>query len=254
MTRENKYGEWARYFSEGYVHDEYEMLRSTAHHHANNFMRGVREGTIKIEDDFTLVSSNPELDNWVEGNQSLLSNLVCDIQSHIESVSDFALPAHDIRQILLKDAAEALRFSAMEKPQGYKSTFAIPTFAHDIGRLLEGRFYCEENPHYNWIPHAQLSFLLLKEILDKPDYISMPQALKHHFLYAVLAHSGDNGKSYMSRAVQACDRMQLIGAEGFFRAVSYGVCLMNADIKYPEDEAFETDLPDMNDHDLPPIK
>lgn len=249
MDIKNKYGVWSDFFASGYSDNNYRMLRRLTDDISLDFMRGIEQGKIKVDDGLTCHSSAPELDRWVAENDFLLAQLVRDIQSHILSVVDFALPAHDERQILFKDAAEGLRFYQMEQPQGYKSTFVIPMFSHDIGRLLEGRLYDPQaNPHENWISHSHLSFLLLKKILDQPCYTEMPQSLKEHFLYAVLAHSGDNGKSYMSRAVQTCDRMQLIGAEGLYRSLSYGVCLMGADIKYPDDSSYQYSLPDMYDH------
>lgn len=250
MNKEKIYGVLADLFTTEYSALDYQMLRLTAHHHMTQFMRGVDEGYIKIDDDLTPFSNNPVLDQWVGDNDGMLSDLVQEIQSYILAAVQFALPAHDERQILFKDAAEGLRFYQMEKPQGYKSTFVIPMNFHDWGRLLEGRLHDPvKNPPDNWIPHSHLSFMMLKRTLDQPQYATMPKELKNHFLYAVLAHSGDNGKSYMSRAVQTCDRMQLIGAEGFYRALSYGVCLMDGKIKYPDDPSYQYALPDtFDDH------
>jgi len=249
MNKEKKDGVWGDFFQSGFSSEIYERLSAGAVLGANAFMAGVISGQIVIDDGVTPQSFNHELDQWVLANDVLLTELVRDIQSHIYSVVGFSLPAHDERQIMFKDAAEGLRFYQMEKPEGYKATFVIPMFAHDIGRLLEGRFYDPlQNPHEKWTPHSKFSFLMLNAILDQPKYQSMPKALKDHYLYAVLAHSGDNGNSYMSRAVQTCDRMQLIGAEGFYRALSYGTCLMEADIRYPDDPSFEHTLPNMFDH------
>ena len=237
MTKnDNQYGVWTGYFA---GHYKYDRLKTAAKLYTDFFKANVY-----------LTDDNPVLDAWVATPeaQKMLTALVIDVQNHVLSVAEFALPAHDIRQILFKDPAEALRFYQIEKLQGFKSTFPIPTNFHDIGRLLEGRFFHPDNPHDNWIPHSQLSFLLLKAILDKPDYQAMPQALKNHFLYAVASHSGDNGQTFMSRAVQTCDRMQLIGSEGLFRALSYVVCLMDGHIKYPVWQDYKNDLPDMKDH------
>ena len=212
-------------------------------------MHGVKDGNIKIHDNLTQFSQHPELDEWVEKNGPVLAQLVQDMQNCISSIAQYALPAHDQRQIMFKDAVEGLRYYVMEKPQGYKSTFPIAMFGHDLGRLVEGFFYDpEQNPHDEWIPHAQLSFLLFKDILDQPTYKDMPRLLKDHYLYAVLAHSGDNGSSYMARAVQTCDRQQLYGAEGFYRALSYLICFMDGDIRYPDDPAYQHTLPNMLDH------
>jgi len=235
----NQYGVWSNWFNDGYRQEAYDHLRVQA----------------KFETEFFLSSTNltdddTALDEWVltSQGQNMLVALVTDIQTHIKTVSSFSLPAHDIRQILYKDAIEGLRFSQMENLQGFKETFMIPMISHDVGRLLEGRFFHSDNPHENWIPHSQLSYLLLKAVLDRPDYKDMPQKLKNHFLYAVAGHSGDNGQTYMSRAVQTCDRMQLIGPEGFFRALSYVVCLMEGNIKYPVRESYKNDLPEMIKH------
>lgn len=240
MTEENnEYRVLDFWFQNGYCPDTYALLKARA----------------QIETDFFLSSINlhdedTKLDAWVATPtaQNMLVALTDDIHQNILSFSKFALPAHDIRQICFKDAAEGLRFYQMEEPQGFKSTFLIPMIGHDFGRLVEGYFFHRDNPHDNWIPHSQLGYLSLKAILDKPAYAAMPQTLKNHFLYAVAAHSGENGKTYMSRAVQTCDRMQLIGPEGFLRALSYVVCLMEEGIKYPVWGNYKNDLPDMNDH------
>lgn len=248
MNKEIKYGVWQEFFNEEFSQEKYNALSEQATHRATVFMQAVRNGEINITDDLTPFSQDAVLDRWVAENDELLAQLVHDIQSHILSAVEFSLPAHDERQILFKDASEGLRFYQMEKPEGYKSTFVIPMFAHDIGRLLEGRMFHPDNPHDHWTPHSRFSFMMLQDILEQPQYVSVPKALKDHYLYAVLSHSGDNGESYMSRAVQTCDRMQLIGAEGFYRALSYGTCLMNADIKYPDNPSYQTTLPNMFEH------
>ncbi len=240
---------WDRFFAMSYDPQSYEGLRREADSLTIPFFQSVWGGVVSPDGDAT-PDENPVLDAWVQSaeGEETLAALVTDIQNHIATVAGAALPAHDIRQILFKDSSEALRFYHMERPQGFKSAFVIPTFCHDIGRLLEGNFFHPENLHAKWIPHAKLSFLLLKEILDKPDYAAMPRDLKNHFLYAVLAHSGENGKTFMSRAVQACDRMQLVGPEGFFRANAYGLCLLRADIKCPEHDSYRVDLPVFGHH------
>jgi hypothetical protein len=249
MTDNLKFGEWGYYFSQNYATKSYDALKSEAWDETGHFLREIERCGICLDDGLDNISHRPELDAWVAANDVMLTKLVRDLQTHIQSTVEYALPAHDERQIDFKDASEGLRYYWGDKPTGYKSTFVIPMFIHDIGRLLEGRLYTpEENAIGNWIPHSQLSFLLLKKIIDKPDYADMPYELKAHFLYAVLAHSGDNGKSFMSRAVQTCDRMQLIGAEGFFRALSFASCLMDADIKYPSDDTYIYNLPSMYDH------
>ncbi len=237
---------WGDYFANGYAPDSYADLRIKAEALSTEFFQQAWPSFDDLKEEYT----NPELDAWVDSKdgQTMLSLLVWDIQSHIDSVKAYALPAHDIRQILFKDASEALRFYQMERPEGYKSTFVIPTFSHDIGRLLEGRFYHPDNAHEKWIPHSKFSYVLFNDILSKDEYKDMPKELKNHFLYAVLAHSGENGKTFMSRAVQACDRMQLIGPEGFFRAHAYGLCFLDADIKYPNDDVYKTDLPIFGKH------
>lgn len=250
MNKEKKYGVWTKYFASGVDWDFYNLIKLHAQRSVDLFMQGVDLGHIKVKDDLTPDSQNPELDRWVSENDHILTELVYDIQKHVLAIAEYALPAHDERQFMFKDASEGLRYCMMEKPQGYKATFPISMFAHDsLGRSYEGFYYDPvNNPTDNWIPHAQMSFLMLKDILDQPKYGSMPRLLKDHHLYAVLAHSGDNAKSYMSRAVQSCDRMQLIGAEGFYRALGFVVCLKDADIKYPDDDSYNYNLPSMYEH------
>ncbi len=208
-----------------------------------------QQGLTQEDQDLTRFGKIENLDTWVvsDAGQNALARLAQDLQDRIRKVGHYALPAHDLRQILYKDATEGLRFAKYEEPQGYKSAFIIPMFCHDIGRLLEGKFFKLGLPMSEWIPHNQLSYLLLRETLD--DHPEIPTHLKNHFLYAVLAHSGENGKTYMSRAVQACDRMQMIGPEGFFRAVSFMMGLLpNGELAYPHEEAYQRELPHLWHH------
>lgn len=212
----------------------------------------------KSRTDFFLANFQPndavadaEVEAWLENsdNQDLLAEFVGDLQDFIAKTRDRALPAHDERQISFKDAAGALRFYQMEELTGLEATGVIPATFHDVGRFVEGAWYHPtKNPHDHWIPHAQLSFLVFQKILASPKYQGMPDRLKDHYLYAVLEHSGQNGATFMSRMTQACDRMQLIGAEGFFRGLAYGVCLMGGKIAYPEGGEFSRDLPNYGDH------
>lgn len=238
-------------FPRCYDPSTYEGLRQRARDAVLGFMRDAYGNfNLAATDDLTTASHCPELDRWchsLQGQQTLVA-LVQDIHGIVDGLEDYALPAHDQRQILFKDAAEALRFATMEKPEGYKSLFVIPAFAHDVGRLVEGIYHDAANNHDNWIPHAHFSFLMFRALLDRPAYADIPPLIKNHMLYAVAAHSGVNGNTYMAQAVQACDRVQLIGPEGFFRGVVYVAGLMGGGIAYPKDKGFVQDIPDMHDH------
>lgn len=216
-------------------------------------------GQAKNQTDFFLANFQPndavadaDVEAWLENseNQDLLAEFVGDLQDFVAKTRDRALPAHDERQISFKDAAEALRFYQMEGLTGLEATGVIPATFHDAGgRFVEGAWYHPtENPYHQWIPHAQLSFLVFQKILASPQYQGMPDRLKDHYLYAVLVHSGQNGITFMSRMTQACDRVQLLGAEGFFRALAYVVCLMNGKIGYPEGDTCARNLPDFGYH------
>lgn len=212
----------------------------------------------KSRTDFFLANFQPndavadaEVEAWLENsdNQDLLAEFVGDLQDFIAKTRDRALPAHDDRQISFKDAAEALRYYQMEGLTGLEATGVIPATFHDVGRFVEGAWYHPtENPYHQWIPHARFSFLVFQKILASPKYQEMPDRLKDHYLYAVLVHSGQNGITFMSRMTQACDRVQLLGAEGFFRALAYVVCLMNGEIGYPEGDRCARNLPDFGYH------
>lgn len=241
---------WNYFDSTDVTVQSYEELKRQARQAALAF-DFARSGSMTYEDmGLSHHADIPELDHWVTSGRGgmVLTSLVEELHARISHFGRYALPAHDLRQILFKDTAEGLRFAEYEEPQGYKSAFIIPMVAHDIGRLLEGRFYRLNIPHDYWIPHSQLSFLMLRDVLDAYG-TSIPERLKNHFLYAVLAHSGENGKTYMARAVQTCDRMQLVGPEGFFRAISYMVGMLpEGKIAYPRDEKYLSDLPNMWDH------
>ncbi len=226
----------------GYNAEAYEVLRLKAKNQTGFFLANFQPDN---------EAADEEVEAWLENsdNQDLLAELVGDLQDFVAKTRNRALPAHDDRQISFKDAAEALRFYQMEGLTGLKATGVIPATFHDVGRFVEGAWYHPtENPHDHWIPHAQLSFLVFQKILASSKYQEMPDRLKDHYLYAVLAHSGQNGATFMSRMTQACDRVQLLGAEGFFRALAYVVCLMNGKIAYPEGEEFSRDLPNYGEH------
>lgn len=226
----------------GYNAEAYQGLRAKAKNQTDFFLAKFQPND---------AVADAEVEAWLENsdNQDLLAEFVGDLQDFVAKTRDKALPAHDDRQISFKDAAGALRFYQMEGLTGLKATGVIPATFHDVGRFVEGAWYDPtENPHDHWIPHAELSFLVFQKILASPKYQGMPHRLKDHYLYAVLEHSGQNGATFMSRMTQACDRMQLIGAEGFFRGLAYGVCLMGGKIAYPEGEKFSRDLPNYGEH------
>lgn len=226
----------------GYNAEAYQKLRGQAKNQTDFFLT-----RFQTHDK----AADADVETWLENseNQDLLAEFVGDLQDFVAKTRDRALPAHDERQISFKDAAEALRYYQMEGLTGLKATGVIPATFHDVGRFVEGAWYDPtENPHDHWIPHARFSFLVFQKILASPQYQGMPDRLKNHYLYAVLVHSGQNGITFMSRMTQACDRMQLIGAEGFFRGLAYGVCLMGGKIAYPEGEEFSRDLPNYGEH------
>lgn len=242
---EQTYGVWGEFFDgDAPLAQDYHAL---AHHAALETKVFLRQ--LNLDDSLDPQRNNSELDAWCESvqGQKLLIDLTHDIIRHIKSVGHFALPAHDLHQIFAKDAVEALRFAAMEKPEGYKAAFLIAAMAHDIGRLLEGRLYDSKHPYRDWIPHAQLSFMLLGKILNQDVYADMPAALKAHFLYAVLGHSGSNTQTYIARATQVCDRWSgLHGAEGFFRAATFIPFIMRGSAGYLPEEKYKTELPPYN--------
>lgn len=226
----------------GYNAKAYQGLRAKAQHRTDFFLARFQTHN---------EAADAEVETWLENsdNQDLLAELVGDLQDFVAKTRDRALPAHDDRQISFKDAAEALRYYQMEGLTGLKATGVIPATFHDVGRFVEGAWYHPtDNPYHQWIPHAQFSFLVFQKILASPKYQGMPDRLKDHYLYAVLVHSGQNGITFMSRMTQACDRVQLLGAEGFFRALAYVVCLMNGEIGYPEGDACAWNLPDFGHH------
>lgn len=202
-----------------------------------------------LDTTLTPESSCTELDRWCASDegQRLLTHLTKDVIWHIKAAGQFAMPAHDLHQIFAKDAIEALRFAAMESPSGYKQIFPIAALCHDIGRLLEGKLFDPTRPYGQWIPHAELSYLLLNKILSQDAYHAMPYTLKAHLLYAVLGHSGTNTQTYIARATQVCDRWSgLHGAEGFFRAATFVPHIMGGMVGYPPDKKYCGDLPTYN--------
>lgn len=226
----------------GYNAEAYQKLRGQAKNQTDFFLAKFQTHN---------EAADADVEAWLENseNQDLLAELVGDLQDFVARTRDRALPAHDERQISFKDAAEALRYYQMEGLTGLEATGVIPATFHDVGRFVEGAWYhSTKNPHNHWIPHARFSFLVFQKILASSKYQGMPDRLKDHYLYAVLVHSGQNGITFMSRMTQACDRVQLLGAEGFFRALAYVVCLMNGKIGYPEGDTCAQNLPDFGYH------
>lgn len=145
--------------------------------------------------------------------------------AYFQTHGHMVAPAHDLRHMLVKDMAEALRFAEEGPVTGYKRFFLIASLWHDMGRLLEAHFDEAGIEPGAKVPHAILSFGLLRDFLDKEGG-DLPEPLREQLLYAVQAHSGRNGNCFIARAVQRADRFQLLGAEGFLRAIAYdgGVC------------------------------
>ncbi|OIN85494.1 MAG: hypothetical protein AUJ12_09295 [Alphaproteobacteria bacterium CG1_02_46_17] len=256
----NRLGVWQKYFIKPYDQESYGILRAGARLRSDNFLKDVRDKAINVDDGFDSASHCPELDKWVESEtgQTTLASLLEELQDLVKSSFELLedrqtrtrqqlLPIGHDKWQMAKDAAEALRYLEMERPQGYKAAFVIPTAFHDLGRILEGWMMDDKNPHTNWVPHAQLSFLMLDDVLSQQKYQAIPKELKNHFLYAVLAHSySENGQSYMSRAVQACDRMQLIGPEGVFRAWTFiPAYKLDGAVGYPKNGLYNQELPQM---------
>lgn len=248
---------WERFFPMERTREAYEQLRLECSLGAKHFLADIWDGRMALEDGLDPDSRDPDLDRWVSWprSQNILLDLVCDLEGlcaasfdrlreyQMDSRKQIEPIAHDQWQ-MSKDKAEAIRFSEMERPKGYKACMTIPTSYHDIGRIAEG-WWGDICAHDEWhIPHAELSFVMLLEVLSKPDYNEIPLKLKQHFLYAVLAHSyRENGVTYMSRAVQACDRMQLVGPEGIIRAMSYmSAYVKDGGIGYPEGQ-YNAELP-----------
>lgn len=253
-------GVWSKYFRQGFDPEAYASLTRSALQRSSAFMRSFETGEIGIRDENSSASLRPDLDGWLDGaeHQNLLVSLVEDVQSLISAsfrvlekeqnrTGRQHLPiSHDEWQ-MAKDVAEAMRFYRMEQPQGYKSLFVIPTAFHDLGRIVEGWLNHEKNPHDNWMPHAWLSFMMLGDVLEQERYSEIPEDLKNNFLYAVLAHSlPRNAETYMGRAVQACDRMQLLGGEGLYRTLAYNLC-------YDPDSHFGYVAGKGYDEKLPPL-
>lgn len=251
---------WERFFPLERTREAYEQLRLECSLGAKQFLADIWDGRVALEDGLDPDSRDPDLDRWVSlpRAQKTLLDLVCDLEGlceasfdrvrrvQLESGRQMEPIAHDQWQ-MSKDKAEALRFFELEQPKGYKACMTIPTSYHDIGRIAEG-WWGEVCSHDDWhIPHAELSFVMLRDVLGKPDYNDVPTKLKQHFLYAVLAHSyRENGVTYMSRAVQACDRMQLIGPEGVIRAMSYmSAYVKDSGIGYPDGQ-YDAELPPLS--------
>lgn len=239
LNKTNNLGVWGKYFSEPYSQGRYNELRCHSRIVTANFMHGIRDGNVIRPDIHNGNHYDERINAWVASShgQIILCNFVQEVQhlttqafhlleQYQNETGQQHLPiAHDQWQ-MAKDVAEALRFRTMEQPQGYKELFIIPTAFHDLGRLPEALFFDKENPHTNWIPHAEISFLMLQDILDQDTYKDMPRELKWIILHGVLSHSyTQDDDIYTSAAVKSCDRMQLIGPEGFIRAVLYVTCL-----------------------------
>lgn len=232
----------SKYFSgEGYEQQSYALLKAG----------------LSLQSDFFLTSCSsqglPEIrdfETWYQKTESqeVLVSLIKELQiltklafRQLEELQRKTgqqhMPvAHDEWQ-MAKDVAEAVRLTSMDELEGPDILFAIPTAFHDWGRIIEAWFFHKENPCTNWIPHAQLSYAALKDVLDQNKYEFIPEGIKKLFLHAVLVHSySENGASPVSRRLQACDRMQLYGGEGDLRAKSFLLCLKGASsLRYPDE-------------------
>ncbi|MGE4314451.1 MAG: hypothetical protein AB7E85_09325 [Pseudobdellovibrionaceae bacterium] len=160
--------------------------------------------------------------------EATFNHLVDASIAYFQQYGHMVAPAHDLRHMLVKDMAEALRFAEEGQVTGYKRFFLIASLWHDMGRLLEAHFDEAGLEPAIKVPHAVLSFGLLRDFLaaETPE---LPKALREQLLYAVQVHSGRNGECFIARAVQRADRFQLLGAEGFLRAVAYALLQIEGD-------------------------
>ncbi len=134
-------------------------------------------------------------------------------------------PAHDYRHIVMKDPLVALELSCLRAQENPLIIFSIiPSLLHDIGRAREHEHMTTNFLNAPAQLHAELGFSLAEQILRGID---MPALLRKEILFAVLEHN--NGfppqSSLFHRSVRHADAEQLIGVEGFSRAITFDIAL-----------------------------
>ncbi|MEK7800947.1 MAG: hypothetical protein AAB276_00695, partial [Pseudomonadota bacterium] len=121
---------WSPYFNKQ-LRGDFALLRPQALHATQSFMRRFQTQDLIGKE---RQGKTQHLDEFIESTQgcALCVELIKDLQALIVTASAHALPAHDLYQVQL-DVAEALRFDALERPQGFHGAFLISAIAHDIG-------------------------------------------------------------------------------------------------------------------------
>lgn len=177
-------------------------------------------------------SGRAEMGEFVEKLACFIQEI--DLQGH---------PGHDRRHILIQDPLIGLGLIGStvngEKIEGVRSLFLIPSIFHDLGRLLEPALGRKDTCLESDVAteHATISFLYMKDFMQKNAPEGMPIELKDHLLFAVLAHArGDYPQHVFTHLTQSADRSQIYGAEGLRRMIACDVGMKGINV-YPASAA-----------------
>jgi len=131
----------------------------------------------------------------------------------MESVAEWAMPAHDARHAMFKAPASSLLYLNSENVQDAGRLGIFGALLHDHGRWAEERIF--GGPGESMI-HARLSFLLARELVTE---FQLPDAAARLVMHAVVQHTaGASAEDEMAvKLTVSADRDQLYGPEIIIR-------------------------------------
>lgn len=154
-------------------------------------------------------------DKWYFSSvgQEQLEALLDATWRQMESVAEWAMPAHDARHAMFKAPASALLYLDSENVQDAGRLGIFGALLHDHGRWAEERIF--GGPGESMI-HARLSFLLARELVTE---FQLPDAAARLVMHSVVQHTaGASAEDEMAvKLTVAADRDQLYGPEIIIR-------------------------------------
>jgi hypothetical protein len=151
--------------------------------------------------------------------QEQLEGLLDATWRQMDSVAQWAMPAHDARHAMFKVPASALLYLQAEDVRDAGRLGIFGALLHDHGRWAEERIF--GGPGEGMI-HARLSFLLARELVEE---FRLPAAAARLILQAVVQHTAGAGVEdpMAVKLTVAADRDQLYGPELVIRLMHHAV-------------------------------
>ena len=164
-------------------------------------------------------AENARLTEWYFSptGQEQLEGLLDAIWRQMDSVAEWAMPAHDARHAMFKVPAASLVYLDAEKITDAGRLGIFGALLHDHGRWAEERIFGA--PGESMI-HARLSFLLARELTEE---FKLPALAANQILHATVQHTagGVPVDPMALKLTVTADRDQLYGPEMVMRLMHH---------------------------------